>query len=164
VSSKRLLAILGLHYPALDRAYVTGTLCPETLEVQAAVNLRTALWRLHSVPDGVMTVNAVNLALHPDVDVDVRALEAVVHGLLHETEDLDLCTEDPQGPEARCRPRGMGALAAMLQRQITAIGKPHAVAGRRRAQGHCWYWGCPTPATARHGSIFLNAWSPPPGT
>lgn len=96
VSSQRLVAFLALHRRAPNRACVAGTLWPDTAETRAAANLRTALWRLHSVAAGVVRASAVNLALHPDVHVDVRALEALAHRLLHESEHVDLRAVDPQ--------------------------------------------------------------------
>jgi DNA-binding SARP family transcriptional activator len=95
-SSQRLLAFLALQHRTLHRAFVAGTLWPETLEVKASANLRTALWRLQSVAGGLVTVGAANLALRPDVRVDVRTLEAVARNLLHEPETIDLLTVDPQ--------------------------------------------------------------------
>jgi DNA-binding SARP family transcriptional activator len=44
-NGRRLLAFLALH-GARDRAFVTGTLWPESSERRAHANLRTTLWRL----------------------------------------------------------------------------------------------------------------------
>lgn len=44
-AGRRLIAFLAL-YGARDRAFVTGTLWPESSELRAHANLRTTLWRL----------------------------------------------------------------------------------------------------------------------
>jgi DNA-binding SARP family transcriptional activator len=135
-SSQRLLAFLALHHRALNRAFVAGTLWPETPEARAAANLRTVLWRLHSLAGDVVAVSGVTLALHSDVSVDVRALEVLAHRLLHVPEDVDLLAIDPQAlagellpdlwdawlvvERERVRQLGMHALEALCRRCLDA--------------------------------------------
>lgn len=70
-SSQRLLAYLALSPRPQPRAHVAGALWPDTTEVKAGANLRTALWRLapHS---NIVATGLSCLALHNDVWVDAR--------------------------------------------------------------------------------------------
>jgi DNA-binding SARP family transcriptional activator len=96
VACQRLLAFLALHHRALNRAFVAGTLWPETPDARAAANLRTALWRLRSVAGDLVAVCGVSLALRPDVRVDVRAVEAAARCLMDAAEGVDLVAIDAQ--------------------------------------------------------------------
>jgi DNA-binding SARP family transcriptional activator len=143
VSSQRLLAFLALHYRALNRAFVAGTLWPETSDHRAAANLRTVVWRLHSVAGDVVAVSGVNLVLHADVCVDVRALEDLAHRLLHVPAEVDLLAIDPQAlagellpdlwdawlvvERERVRQLGLHALEALCRRCLGAGHLAHAV-------------------------------------
>jgi DNA-binding SARP family transcriptional activator len=75
-SSQRLLGFLALQDRGLARGYVAAALWPDTTDEKAAANLRTALWRLHRPElDLIAAVNG-QLAIRPDVWVDVRAVRA----------------------------------------------------------------------------------------
>ena len=45
-SSQRLVALLALREQPPSRAYVAGTLWPETTDTRANANLRSSLWRV----------------------------------------------------------------------------------------------------------------------
>jgi DNA-binding SARP family transcriptional activator len=95
VSSRRLLAFLALHDRPLHRPYIAGRLWPDTLDVKAAANLRTALWRLRRPRSDLIACDATHLALHGSVWVDVHALEGLAHRLLHDASGIDLAAIDP---------------------------------------------------------------------
>jgi DNA-binding SARP family transcriptional activator len=143
VSSQRLLAFLALHRRALTRAFVAGTLWPETTDARAAATLRTVLWRLHSLAGDLVAVRGVNLALHSGVHVDVQALEAVAHRLLRQSGGFDLLAIDPQAlagqllpglwdawlvvERERVRQLSLHALEALCRRCLGAGHVAHAV-------------------------------------
>lgn len=74
LSVQRLLSFLALSGRSLQRRYVADTLWPDAEENRAQANLRTALWRLHSLNVAVVTVTPQELALSPDVWVDAQQL------------------------------------------------------------------------------------------
>jgi DNA-binding SARP family transcriptional activator len=121
-SSQRLLAFLALHRRALNRAFVAGTLWPETPDARAGGNLRTVLWRLHSVAGDVVAVSGVNLALHSDVRVDVRALEDIAHRLLHVAENVDLLAIDPQALSGELLPDLWDAWLVIERERVRQLG------------------------------------------
>jgi DNA-binding SARP family transcriptional activator len=71
-SSHRLLSFLALNDRQLPRGYVAATLWPDTREDKAYANLRTSLWRLNYLRDDLIEATPIELALKPDVYVDVR--------------------------------------------------------------------------------------------
>jgi DNA-binding SARP family transcriptional activator len=71
-TGQRVVALLALHPTTLSRAFVAGSLWPERPDHQAHGSLRTAVWRLHKLCSGLLTVSAHDLALASDVTVDVR--------------------------------------------------------------------------------------------
>ncbi|HEX2362194.1 MAG TPA: BTAD domain-containing putative transcriptional regulator [Jiangellaceae bacterium] len=73
-SSQRLICFLALRPPhPVRRMFVSGTLWPDSDEVKASANLRSALWRIPA-PGGsaVVCASATHVWLHPDVQVDLR--------------------------------------------------------------------------------------------
>jgi DNA-binding SARP family transcriptional activator len=76
MSAQRVVAFLALHSCPLLRAYVAGTLWPETSEQRAHASLRSALWRLHRVDHRLVEATSKQLRLAPDVRVDVRETES----------------------------------------------------------------------------------------
>jgi DNA-binding SARP family transcriptional activator len=73
--SGRLLAYLALHPSGVDRRRAAGVLWPTVTDGRAAGNLRSALWRLQSVGAPLVVAGQSALRLHPDVVVDLRAVE-----------------------------------------------------------------------------------------
>jgi len=71
-SSRRLVALLALHGPALGRGYVAGLLWGDSTEARASGCLRSALWKLRAAGLGVVGTFGDSLMLSPDVGVDVR--------------------------------------------------------------------------------------------
>ena len=73
-SGARLRAYLSLNDGEIDRRRVAGTLWPDTDEVRAAGNLRTALWRLKGTGLPLVEAGKSSLSLGRDVQVDVHLL------------------------------------------------------------------------------------------
>jgi DNA-binding SARP family transcriptional activator len=71
--SQRLIALLALG-GRTSRSRLAGTLWPETFENRALASLRTGIWRINHVTDGLVRVRGVTVELGPFVDVDVRRL------------------------------------------------------------------------------------------
>lgn len=87
-SAQRLVAFLALQNRPLQRLYVAGCLWLDSSEDRANASLRTTLWRLgrHECPIVEATANQVALA--PDVSVDVHAVRARARRVLqHEMVD-----------------------------------------------------------------------------
>jgi DNA-binding SARP family transcriptional activator len=87
-SPQRLLALLALREAALSRAYMAGQLWSDSTEAHAHGSLRSALWKLRTALPGIVWARGDNLALCPDVDVDVqratRLSRALVSGCFDE--------------------------------------------------------------------------------
>jgi DNA-binding SARP family transcriptional activator len=82
MGAQRLLALLALHPAPLRRAYVAGTLWPETSEERAHANLRSALWRVHRIGRDLVEASGPCLQLGGSVEVDLRASEAAARRVL----------------------------------------------------------------------------------
>jgi DNA-binding SARP family transcriptional activator len=78
LSVGRVVAFLALQRTALSRAFVAGTLWPDTSDGRASANLRSALWRLRQVSRPLVHATATRLQLSGSVEVDVFELEEVV--------------------------------------------------------------------------------------
>ncbi len=91
-SSQRVLVYLALHDRPQARQVVAASLWPESGEARAAANLRSSLWRLPTPNDQPLyTGQGSNLAVAPEVDVDVRRVEAAGWSLVQNaTTQLDL--------------------------------------------------------------------------
>lgn len=79
---QRLLAFLALRDTGLGRAYVAGQLWGSATEARAHGSLRSALWKLRMAGSGLVRVRGDNLALPPDVDVDVRRATSMARALV----------------------------------------------------------------------------------
>lgn len=82
MSAQRVLAFLALHEHPLQRLYVAGSLWLDLPEERAYASLRSALWRLHRCGHCLVDVSAQQLALGREVDVDLRASEALARRAL----------------------------------------------------------------------------------
>lgn len=81
-SVQRLVAFLALKDRPLTRAYVAGTLWPETTAIRASANLRSSLWRAHRSCSFFIAASSQQLALTVGVVVDVQAAVACAQRLL----------------------------------------------------------------------------------
>jgi DNA-binding SARP family transcriptional activator len=77
-SSQRLVALLALREQPPSRAYVAGTLWPETTDTRANANLRSSLWRVQRACGKLVVSSSQRLCLAPGVAVDLQ--EAVLAG------------------------------------------------------------------------------------
>lgn len=73
LSCQRVIAFLASGEAPVLRRFVAGTLWAGATETRAASNLRTALWRLGSDRDRLLSASRTTLALHPEVSVDLAA-------------------------------------------------------------------------------------------
>ena len=90
-SAQRLLALLALNPRAVRRAYVAGTLWPDSSEDRASGCLRSALWRVHRSCPGAIDVLAGRIRLATEVRADVEEEVAVAERLTRgERNDGDL--------------------------------------------------------------------------
>lgn len=81
-SAERVVAFLALNDRPLSRAYVSGTLWPETTDERAGANLRSALWRLRRVGDPLVETTGTHLRLGRAVVVDVREVSRLMRKLM----------------------------------------------------------------------------------
>lgn len=89
---QRLVAHLSLSgRPA--RTAVAGRLWPDVSEERAHGSLRSALWRVHKVAPGLVTVAGETLCLAEDVHVDVHELAAWARRALDPCATADVLTE-----------------------------------------------------------------------
>lgn len=88
-TAERLVAYVALHNGPATRLNVAGTLWLDMSEERAMANLRSALWRLHRMGVSVIQPSGDCLALAPDVDVDVRELNAAARVLIDGTLPAD---------------------------------------------------------------------------
>lgn len=78
----RLLAMLALGPPRVDRRVAAGTLWPNVSDSRAAANLRSTVWRLRGAGIGIVEADAGGLWLRPDTVVDVNVASAWASRLL----------------------------------------------------------------------------------
>jgi DNA-binding SARP family transcriptional activator len=81
-SAQRLVAFLALQDRPLARTYVAGVLWPDTPSIRAAANLRSALWRAQRSCGRLILASTQQLALAPDVVVDLRGIVSHANRLL----------------------------------------------------------------------------------
>jgi DNA-binding SARP family transcriptional activator len=68
---QRLVALLALE-GSRTRSYLAGLLWPESTESRAAGSLRAAVWRLEREAPGLLRSGGGQLALDPEIEVDVH--------------------------------------------------------------------------------------------
>jgi DNA-binding SARP family transcriptional activator len=76
ISLQRIVAFLALRGPTPRRA-TAGVLWPSTCDEKAMASLRTAVWRLQQVADGLLTRPGDLLALDPSVNLDVAIADRI---------------------------------------------------------------------------------------
>lgn len=86
-SAQRVLAFLALYDRPLRRAFVAGSLWPETSEARAHANLRSALWRLGRTSHALVEGSPGSVRLGDDVAVDLRETEALARSALEGATD-----------------------------------------------------------------------------
>lgn len=71
---QRLVAFLAFRERPLLRTYVSGCLWIDKSSERSYANLRSALWRLRRLADGLIDCHGQHLRLAPEVDVDLHRL------------------------------------------------------------------------------------------
>lgn len=88
-SAQRLVAFLALGEKSLSRAYVAGSLWPETTSARANANLRSSLWRVHQACGRLVVASPQRLCLAPEVVIDLHSAMASAHRMLDSTDPCD---------------------------------------------------------------------------
>jgi DNA-binding SARP family transcriptional activator len=97
-TSQRLVGFFAFQERPVRRSYVSGTLWFNSDEYRASASLRSALWRLPSLP-GLALVDAsqTHIWLHPDVRIDLREVMdramAVLSGRATDIQLMDVARE-----------------------------------------------------------------------
>ena len=82
LGAQRLLAFVALAPRPLPRAYVAGTLWPDSTDAQAAASLRSALWRLGRPGLPLIEASGSHLCLVEGLAVDADEANTMVRRLL----------------------------------------------------------------------------------
>ena len=82
--AERVLTYLALVARPVARCRLAGALWPDCPEESASKSLRTALWRLRRVDDGLVEIHGDRLRLDPGVSVDLAHLTDLAHSLIGE--------------------------------------------------------------------------------
>jgi DNA-binding SARP family transcriptional activator len=82
VNGQRLLAYLSIR-GRVPRPVVAGTLWPDVSEHNAHGSLRTTMWRLHRGGAKLVETRNENLALAPEITVDIRVFAEAAQRALH---------------------------------------------------------------------------------
>lgn len=85
LSAQRVIALLALSGKSLRRSYIAGNLWSESSEARAGGSLRSALWRIRKIDEGLLNVGPNSISIGPDVIIDVRALEEAARSLASST-------------------------------------------------------------------------------
>jgi DNA-binding SARP family transcriptional activator len=88
--AQRLIAFLALAGHTMQRTYVASALWLDCDDARASGNLRSAIWRVRSVGDDLISAGADQIALGEDVGVDLRDSDELAQRLLGATQDGDL--------------------------------------------------------------------------
>ena len=89
LNGQRLVAFLAVRERPQLRATVASSLWLDTTEARAAANLRTALWKIRQLREGLVFANGNYLALDDDADVDLARLLAQARRLISPREDME---------------------------------------------------------------------------
>jgi DNA-binding SARP family transcriptional activator len=88
-SSQRLVALLALREQPPSRAYVAGTLWPETTDTRANANLRSSLWRVQRACGRLVVSSSQRLWLAPGVIVDLQEAILAAHRMLDSSDGCE---------------------------------------------------------------------------
>jgi DNA-binding SARP family transcriptional activator len=88
-SSQRLVALLALREQPPSRAYVAGTLWPETTDTRANANLRSSLWRVQQACGKLVVSSSQRLCLAPGVVVDLQEAVLTAYRMLDSSDGCD---------------------------------------------------------------------------
>jgi DNA-binding SARP family transcriptional activator len=79
--AQRLIAVLAVA-GITSRAWVAGTLWPDTTEDRAHSSLRTAIWQVSRASGNILRKPGTELGLADDTDIDIRALQRAARAAL----------------------------------------------------------------------------------
>jgi DNA-binding SARP family transcriptional activator len=82
MGAQRLVAFLAIHRRPALRAFVAGTLWPETSEERALANLRSTLWRIHRCDVNLVVSRGQQLALASGAEIDLVDAESLARQIL----------------------------------------------------------------------------------
>ncbi|MEU7871841.1 BTAD domain-containing putative transcriptional regulator [Dactylosporangium sp. NPDC049140] len=85
--SKRLLVFVALRTGRIERRCAAGTLWPTGDDARAAGNLRSALWRLRTLPVELIHADKWTLCVSGAVTVDLSVINAWAARLIQRTEE-----------------------------------------------------------------------------
>lgn len=105
--AQHLLALLALRDRLVSREAVAGTLWADASQAHAHASLRSAVSRLSTLAHEAIVVTGADLALAPDVVVDLREARALAHRLLDAgstTHAADLSAEAIEALSKDCLP------------------------------------------------------------
>jgi DNA-binding SARP family transcriptional activator len=88
-SSQRLVALLALREQPPSRAYVAGTLWPETTDTRANANLRSSLWRVQQACGKLVVSSSQRLCLAPGVVVDLQEAILAAYRMLDSSDGCE---------------------------------------------------------------------------
>lgn len=88
-SSQRLVALLALREHPPSRAYVAGTLWPETTDTRANANLRSSLWRVQQACGKLVVSSSQRLCLAPGVVVDLQEAILAAYRMLDSSDGCE---------------------------------------------------------------------------
>jgi DNA-binding SARP family transcriptional activator len=88
-SSQRLVALLALREQPPSRAYVAGTLWPETTDTRANANLRSSLWRVQRSCEELIVSSSQRLCLAPGVVVDLQEAVLAAYRMLDSSDECE---------------------------------------------------------------------------
>lgn len=95
LSSERVVAFIALHEPWTTRLRVAATLWPDATEAHSCANLRTSLWRLRRLGDGLLNASGYRLSLARGASVDVRCMTSAARRILDPSDPCDDLELDP---------------------------------------------------------------------
>ena len=98
-SAQRLVAFLALQERRVARSYVAGELWPAADAAHAGANLRSAVWRAQRNCRPLIVAQGQQLALGPDVVVDMQRAGARARRLLDGDDDGEVAWSDERRRE-----------------------------------------------------------------
>lgn len=84
----KLIAFLALQGRPIERSLTASTLWPFVSDARAASNLRTVMWRVGNIDDGLIAPSGTLLRLEPATEVDLREHQRLARRVLNR-EPLD---------------------------------------------------------------------------
>jgi DNA-binding SARP family transcriptional activator len=95
-NGQRLVAYLAVRERPQLRATVASSLWLETTDARASANLRTALWKIRQLRDGLVQTTGNYLSLDAEADVDLARLLAQARRLISPSAELDPSDADAE--------------------------------------------------------------------